>query len=30
MDYKKTLNMPSTAFEMKANLNTKEPTIQQH
>lgn len=30
MDYKKTLNMPSTAFEMKANLNTKEPKIQQH
>ncbi|MCV3728745.1 isoleucine--tRNA ligase [Ureaplasma miroungigenitalium] len=28
-DYKSTLNMPQTAFEMKANLNTKEPVIQQ-
>ncbi|MFV8418257.1 isoleucine--tRNA ligase [Mycoplasma sp. VS299A] len=24
MDYKKTLNMPNTAFEMRANLTTKE------
>ena len=30
MDYKSTLNMPSTEFEMKANLNAKEPNIQQH
>ena len=30
MDYKSTLNMPSTEFEMKANLNVKEPKIQQH
>ncbi|AJQ45389.1 isoleucyl-tRNA synthase [Ureaplasma diversum] len=29
MDYKSTLNMPFTEFEMKANLNTKEPKIQQ-
>ncbi|MDE5599599.1 MAG: class I tRNA ligase family protein, partial [Ureaplasma sp.] len=29
MDYKNTLNMPSTDFEMKANLNQKEPIIQQ-
>lgn len=29
MDYKSTLNMPHTQFEMKANLNTKEPKIQQ-
>ena len=28
-DYKQTLNMPKTAFEMKANLNVKEPKIQQ-
>lgn len=28
MDYKKTLNMPQTAFEMKANLNQKEPMFQ--
>ena len=28
-DYKSTLNMPSTAFEMRANLNIKEPKIQQ-
>ncbi len=28
MDYKNTLNMPSSAFEMKANLNQKEPLIQ--
>ncbi|MEG0124039.1 MAG: isoleucine--tRNA ligase, partial [Malacoplasma sp.] len=27
-DYKQTLNMPTTEFEMKANLNTKEPKIQ--
>ena len=27
-DYKQTLNMPKTAFEMKANLNVKEPNIQ--
>ncbi|MCV3743278.1 isoleucine--tRNA ligase [Ureaplasma sp. ES3154-GEN] len=27
-DYKTTLNMPYTAFEMKANLNVKEPKIQ--
>ncbi|UUM20143.1 isoleucine--tRNA ligase [Mycoplasma sp. 1578d] len=25
MDYKKTLNMPTTAFEMRANLTIKEP-----
>lgn len=29
MEYKTTLNMPQTKFEMKANLNTKEPKIQQ-
>ncbi|AHF57870.1 isoleucine--tRNA ligase [Spiroplasma eriocheiris] len=29
MNYKDTLLMPTTLFEMKANLNTKEPTIQQ-
>lgn len=29
MDYKNTLIMPSTNFEMKANLNVKEPQIQQ-
>ena len=29
IDYKKTLLMPSTGFEMKANLNQKEPLIQQ-
>lgn len=28
MDYKKTLNIPKTNFEMKANLNIKEPKIQ--
>ncbi|MGL4647208.1 MAG: isoleucine--tRNA ligase [Mycoplasmoidaceae bacterium] len=28
MDYKDTLNMPSTNFEMKANLNKKEPIFQ--
>lgn len=28
-DYKQTLNMPSTNFEMKANLNIKEPIIQE-
>lgn len=28
MDYKPTLNMPNTSFEMKANLNQKEPMIQ--
>lgn len=27
-DYKSTLNMPKTNFEMKANLNKKEPQIQ--
>ncbi len=27
-DYKRTLNMPTTEFEMKANLNVKEPKIQ--
>lgn len=27
-DYKRTLNMPTTEFEMKANLNQKEPKIQ--
>lgn len=27
-DYKNTLNMPQTEFEMKANLNKKEPKIQ--
>ena len=25
MDYKKTLNLPSTAFPMKANLSQREP-----
>ena len=25
MDYKKTLNLPSTAFQMKANLAQREP-----
>ena len=29
MNYKDTLLMPTTLFEMKANLNTKEPIIQQ-
>lgn len=29
MDYKSTLNMPNTAFEMKANLNQKEPVFQE-
>lgn len=29
MDYKSTLNMPRTAFEMKANLPTREPAILQ-
>lgn len=28
-DYKKTLNMPTTSFEMKANLNQKEPKMQE-
>ena len=28
MDFKKTLNIPQTTFEMKANLNIKEPKIQ--
>lgn len=28
MDYKNTLNMPNTNFEMKANLNQKEPLFQ--
>ncbi|MEJ3536422.1 isoleucine--tRNA ligase [Ureaplasma parvum] len=28
-DYKSTLNMPTTGFEMRANLNVKEPKIQQ-
>jgi isoleucyl-tRNA synthetase len=28
MDYKSTLNMPNTSFEMKANLNQKEPLFQ--
>lgn len=28
-DYKQTLNMPTTNFEMKANLNIKEPKIQE-
>ena len=27
-DYKRTLSMPVTDFEMKGNLNVKEPTIQ--
>ena len=27
-DYKRTLNMPETAFEMKANLSEKEVKIQ--
>lgn len=30
MDYKNTLNMPITDFEMKANLKTKEPVYQQN
>ncbi|WP_036435433.1 isoleucine--tRNA ligase [Mycoplasmopsis columboralis] len=29
MDYKKTLNMPQTDFEMRANLTTKEPKYRQ-
>ena len=29
MDYKDTLNMPETTFEMRGNLPTKEPVIQQ-
>ncbi|WP_262337554.1 isoleucine--tRNA ligase, partial [Mycoplasma nasistruthionis] len=29
MDYKKTLNMPETNFDMKANLTTKEPLFRQ-
>lgn len=29
-DYKNTLNMPTTEFEMKANLNQKEPKIQEN
>ncbi len=29
MDYKSTLNMPNTTFEMKANLNQKEPLFQE-
>ncbi|MFV8499998.1 isoleucine--tRNA ligase [Mycoplasma sp. VS424B] len=29
MDYKKTLNMPNTAFEMRANLTTKEPLFRE-
>lgn len=29
MNYKTTLNMPKTSFEMKANLKVKEPLIQQ-
>ncbi|ENH98310.1 isoleucyl-tRNA synthetase [Gracilibacillus halophilus YIM-C55.5] len=29
MEYKKTLNMPKTAFKMKGNLPNKEPQIQQ-
>ncbi|MBR2858151.1 class I tRNA ligase family protein [bacterium] len=28
MDFKKTLSIPQTSFEMKANLNLKEPKIQ--
>jgi isoleucyl-tRNA synthetase len=28
MDYKKTLNLPTTTFSMKANLTEKEPKIQ--
>ncbi len=28
MDYKSTLKMPKTDFEMKGNLNIKEPQIQ--
>ena len=27
MEYKDTLNMPNTAFEMRGNLPTKEPVI---
>ncbi|VEU74460.1 Isoleucine--tRNA ligase [Mycoplasmopsis citelli] len=29
IDYKKTLNMPKTAFEMRANLTAKEPKYRQ-
>ena len=29
MDYKDTLHMPNTAFEMRGNLPRKEPGIQQ-
>jgi len=27
MDYKATLNLPKTAFPMKANLQEREPTM---
>ncbi|MCF6157757.1 MAG: isoleucine--tRNA ligase [wastewater metagenome] len=30
MDYKKTLNLPTTKFPMKANLHEKEPAIQKN
>lgn len=30
MDYKETLHMPKTAFEMRGNLTKKEPSIQKH
>ena len=30
MDYKDTLNLPSTSFPMKANLNQREPEILKH
>jgi isoleucyl-tRNA synthetase len=30
MNYKDTLNLPSTSFPMKGNLGRKEPEIQQH
>ncbi|SJZ64517.1 isoleucine--tRNA ligase [Mycoplasmopsis verecunda] len=30
MDYKKTLNMPNTSFEMRANLTSKEPIYREN
>ena len=29
MDYKKTLNLPDTAFSMRANSGQREPEIQE-
>lgn len=29
IDYKETLNMPKTNFEMRANLTTKEPLFRE-